>query len=58
MHHAKYSKYGVFMNIYFIFRHVLQYVAVSIARVLAKAGKQGGVTLLFSLPPPFCMLRK
>ena len=34
-------------------------------RVLAKAGKQGGVTLLFfnpssffSLPPPFCMLRK
>ena len=34
-------------------------------RVLAKAGKQGGVTLLFfnpppffSLPPPFCMIRK
>ena len=27
-------------------------------RVLAKAGKQGGVTLLFLIPPPFCMLRK
>ena len=39
MHHVKYSKYGVFMNIYFIFiRHVLQYVAVCIAIT-----REGGV---------------
>ena len=40
--------------------HLMSYLY----RVLAKAGKQGGVTLLFLIPllffspPPFCMLGK
>ena len=46
MHHAKYSKYGVFMNIYFIFRHVLQHIAVCICIAITR---EGGVYMVISI---------